>query len=1351
MKSMFARFMKTDHLRRNASGNHQPGPFWEMPRSLSEVFRLRRVCTPALGGWQAAVGRILAVFLVVAFSPFVDAYPQYGEKHPNIGGLLPCVVRHGEAFDPMAGVLAYDYEDGYLDSITVTGTVDTSTPGTYALTYSVTDSDSDTKTVERTVTVLADGEFAALDTTGRRGANDIITLDASYLGTLADNLTFIKPVVTAIDGTEYHYKLIERDWDATGYTEDPPSATDWDAAESKEFFRDLYLCMRPRLDRWLKIIVTNGSETREWVYGLKGDPGVLFHSELKNKDYYRLSREVDDSQTAAEQFDAAYAHGASYWFQGTMPLLKQMGGKAEVVTLGSLSDSYGAANKRELHGIYTTIRSFLSGANKRDGSDANWAKVERIWDHTLSRGMNMSYMRSYQIFFSEVKMPHWMEHFEATYQRIRTDYNPERIYIAASNYGQYKDYKHFYDVGSPYFMFSWHKGHFDKMFSEFPVIGSDYPCYSQYPRINEVFAPISAVRSFETHRSVHKMAVENRIEAGILDKCGFMGRFPDGTWAAWALPYFAMWFNYDGYDYLNTGYFFKDDWDGDGLSNGDEHTAGTNPFHPDTDGDGIWDGDEVAWNLDPTDGTDGEADPDGDRMTNFQEWLNSKATPKVPSGTPAFLAVEIDDGAGGKIGLDPHSSADGAWDPDGDLLPTWFEVNTGAQPMDLHTYKDGTKGTFKWFTDVGADYAGMTKMLAYHNNIIGGADADDDGVDNLGELACGMDPNNPDDAAEDWDGDGTTNADEIAAGTGVAGDDADGPAFDALVVRPPLRAQTRLSARSLAWSVSAPDVGERHAFTKLSGPEWLEIDEFGNLSGRPSASDVGMNTWQVQVADGQGRTDTSTLHIRVEEAGVLPPDIEVVCDDVMVSNGDTVPGDSAATVFGPVDVARAVEKTYTIHNYGTEDLDIGVLSASGDGFSVVAEPASTVPGAGTTSFTIRFVPSASGVSVQGTVEFATNDADDNPFSFAVTGSANGFDPATLLAKQSTWKYYDQGDPGTDDWKDDTFDDSAWSEGTGGFAYGESDAIGTTISSTDAGGAHLDAAYFRTTFEIPNLSRIESLVVRLRRDDGAVVYINGIEVFRDNMPTGNVGYSTYANTTIEGANEDAFHDHSVDISPLGLRQGTNTIAVEVHQHTNTSSDLIFDLELAAEFHDAPSFVFDPLRRPGARVGQAYSATLAGDTYNPAGVPEHFSVLSGPAWLALSDDGALSGTPGEADAGLNTWQVQVGDGQGHNETATLKIKVHPARFPHKVAASISWKRNTPGGMQFGYRRAKNASLRYTYEMSEDMVNWTPMDPGSDYTESRIDVSGTEEEVTVDFASAYENLPKAFIRLRLDVVDP
>jgi hypothetical protein len=254
-----------------------------------------------------------------------------------------------------------------------------------------------------------------------------------------------------------------------------------------------------------------------------------------------------------------------------------------------------------------------------------------------------------------------------------------------------------------------------------------------------------------------------------------------------------------------------------------------------------------------------------------------------------------------------------------------------------------------------------------------------------------------------------------------------------------------------------------------------------------------------------------------------------------------------------------------------------------------------------------------------------------------------------------------------------------------------------------------------------------------------------------MPAGAVEYGTYASSTIEGSDEDAFSDHSTDISSLGLRQGTNTIAVEVHQHSNRSSDMIFDLELAAVFHDASSFVFETLRYPGVRAGEAFSGTLAGDTYNPAGVPEHFSILSGPAWLAVSDDGTLSGAPGEADAGLNTWQVQVGDGSGHNETATLKIKVRPVRFPHDVAASISFRGASANGTRLGYRRRKNASLRYTYEMSEDMVHWTPMAEGTDYVETRTDVSFGQEDVDVQFGEAFGNLPKAFVRLRLDVVEP
>ncbi len=796
-------------------------------------------------------------------------------QHPNIGGLLPSAVRFGANFDPLDGVLAYDYTDGYMDNIAISGAVDTAVVGTTPLIYSVTNSLGDSKSVERKVTVLPEGEFAIINTTGRLGPTNIVTLGSSYLNTLATNVTFIKPVVTAIDGTEYHYKLIERNWDSSNYPADPsvpPTAAEWDAAHSKEFFQDLYLCLRPRLDRWLKIIVTNGSESREWIYGLKGDPGVLFHSELYNKDYYRLSQEVDDPQTTAEQFDAAYAHSASYWFDGSLPELKCMGGKADVMTVSSMARSDGAANERELHGIYTTIRAFDTGGSKSDGSDENWAGVERVWDHTLSLQMNTSFLRSYEIFFAEFKMPGGMDHFETTYRRIRTEYNPKRIYVGVSNYGHYWDYQSFYDVANPYFMFEWHKGHFAKMESSFPDVGENYPCYAQYPRINEVFSREAAAATFEVHRGIHYLAVTNRVEAAILDKCGFLGKFSDGTWAAFALPYYAMWFNYEGFDYLNTGYYFKDDWDGDGLSNADEKIAGSNPFHADTDGDGIFDGDEVAMSFDPTDPTDGQADSDGDRMSNFMEWLNSKGLPYVMTGTPAVDPVQIDDGNGGKIVINPNDPADGQWDPEGDLLPMWFELNTGGQPMELHTFKNGAKGTFLWYTDVGTEYAGMTKMIAYHNDILGHNDVDGDGITNLTELVWGMDPNDPSDATADWDGDGITNSDEIVAGTDPTGDDTDGPVFDAQVVRPPVCAFQAISAQPLCCSATAPDVGETQMFEILSGPSWLSSDSFGNLCGTPDSVDVGLNSWEIKVTDNLGRSDTSTLFITVQPGG-LPEEL----------------------------------------------------------------------------------------------------------------------------------------------------------------------------------------------------------------------------------------------------------------------------------------------------------------------------------------------------------------------------------------------------------------------------------------------------------------------------------------------
>jgi hypothetical protein len=80
-----------------------------------------------------------------------------------------------------------------------------------------------------------------------------------------------------------------------------------------------------------------------------------------------------------------------------------------------------------------------------------------------------------------------------------------------------------------------------------------------------------------------------------------------------------------------------------------------------------------------------------------------------------------------------------------------------------------------------------------------------------------------------------------------------------------------------------------------------------------------------------------------------------------------------------------------------------------------------------------------------------------------------------------------------------------------------------------------------------------------RDDGAVVYLNGTEIVRSNMPTGTIGYLDYAASTVDGGEESIFFESA--ISPSLLVPGTNVLAVEIHQRTGSSSDIVFDFELS----------------------------------------------------------------------------------------------------------------------------------------------------------------------------------------------
>jgi len=166
---------------------------------------------------------------------------------------------------------------------------------------------------------------------------------------------------------------------------------------------------------------------------------------------------------------------------------------------------------------------------------------------------------------------------------------------------------------------------------------------------------------------------------------------------------------------------------------------------------------------------------------------------------------------------------------------------------------------------------------------------------------------------------------------------------------------------------------------------------------------------------------------------------------------------------------------------------------------------------------------------------------------------------TLIPLGSVWKYSDAGVDLGSAWRGTDFDDSAWKEGPGELGFGDGDEA--TVVEGGPSGARHPTTYFRRRFQVADPGAFDSLRVGLRRDDGAVVYLNGTELFRSNMPAGEISYDTWSAGTASGGEEDALF--SFEVAPSALRDGTNVLAVEVHQAAATSSDLSFELTLIAD--------------------------------------------------------------------------------------------------------------------------------------------------------------------------------------------
>ncbi len=199
-------------------------------------------------------------------------------------------------------------------------------------------------------------------------------------------------------------------------------------------------------------------------------------------------------------------------------------------------------------------------------------------------------------------------------------------------------------------------------------------------------------------------------------------------------------------------------------------------------------------------------------------------------------------------------------------------------------------------------------------------------------------------------------------------------------------------------------------------------------------------------------------------------------------------------------------------------------------------------------------------SAVGNIYYTTDGSDPRQAGGAINPAATllpgSLSESTLLTKRSTdWRYLDDGvDMGTA-WRNPAFDDSSWVTGNAPLGFG-------SINGNPLGGPEINpdghlTVYFRKELEVAAPQLIIGATVEVMSDGGAIVYFNGIEIARDNMPEGNVSFDTPSLSDSNGA-EGNFDSFTFPRS--AFVEGNNVIAVELHNRSSGSSDMGMDLTI-----------------------------------------------------------------------------------------------------------------------------------------------------------------------------------------------
>ncbi len=357
------------------------------------------------------------------------------------------------------------------------------------------------------------------------------------------------------------------------------------------------------------------------------------------------------------------------------------------------------------------------------------------------------------------------------------------------------------------------------------------------------------------------------------------------------------------------------------------------------------------------------------------------------------------------------------------------------------------------------------------------------------------------------------------------------------------------------------------------------------------------------------------------------------------------------------DTADANDQTYVAPVNGLLALntDLGFESEVDAAYDMTLEPGlQRIPHSGST-LTVDWLASGSGYRVP------TNEGRE-PESWAIDnvsivlhlGDAELAEDLTLVTRGSDWKYLDDGSNQGTAWREPAFDDSSWNSGPAELGYGDGDEATVVSFGPDADNKYT-TTYFRHAFEVANAAAVTELNLLLKRDDGAVVYLNGTEAVVENI-VANPQFDTFAANG--SGNERDFLAFSID--PSLLVNGQNVLAVEVHQDDLTSSDVSFDLELTG--------------RAVTAIDSDKLGVLANDV-DPEGGPLTTQLVSGPSHgtIDFESDGTFVYIPAANFNGTDSFRYRARDAFGAGNVATVTLTVIPGPNDRPVALDKSYSTN------------------------------------------------------------------------------